>query len=52
MFHLSEKEKRTLEQIEEEQMRKLFQTEKWCPLHIMYLDGGLVPARFLIMGNM
>ena len=51
MFNLSEIEKRTIERIEEEQMRQIFQTEKGCPLHIMYLDAGIVPARFLIMGN-
>ena len=52
MYNLNEKEKRTLERIEEQQMRQFFDTEKGCPLHIMYLDGGLVPARYIIMGNM
>ena len=52
MFNLREQEKRTIERIEEEQMRQFFQNEKGCPIHIMYLDGGLVPARYIIMGNM
>ena len=52
MTHIIEKEYRTIEQIEEEQMRKLFDTERSCPLHIMYLEGGLVPAWYMIMGNM
>ena len=51
MFHITEMEKRTLEKIEESQMRNFFQTEKGCSIQIMYLDGGLVPARYLILGN-
>ena len=43
---------RVIEQVEEEQMRKLFSTDRSCPLHRMYLESGLVPARYLIMGNM
>ena len=42
---------RVIEQVEEEQMRKLFSTDRSCPLHRMYLESGLVPARYLIMGN-
>ena len=53
MLYLNEKEKKkTIEQTEEEHTQQVFKTEKGCPLHIMYLDGGLVPARFLIMCNM
>ena len=51
MFNMSENEMRTIERIEEEQLRQIFGTEKGCPLHILYLDAGIVPARFLIMGN-
>ena len=32
-------------------MRQLYETEKGCPLHILYLEGGLVPAQYVIMGN-
>ena len=39
---------RKLEQIEEEQMRLLFKTDKSCSLHLMYLESGQVPARFQI----
>ena len=51
MSHITEKEMRAIEQMEEDQMRKLFNTDRSCPLHIMYLESGLVPARYLIMGN-
>ena len=44
--------KKAIEQIEEQQMRSLFSTVKGCPIHIMYLDGGLEPARFVIMKSM
>ena len=33
-------------------MQKKFNTEKSCQLHTLYLEGGLVPARYIIMGNM
>ena len=37
-----------IEQIEEEQMRLLFDTDKSCSLHLMYLESGQVPARYQI----
>ena len=39
---------RKLEQIEEDQMRLLFETDRSCPIHLMYLETGQVPARFQI----
>ena len=49
---MKKRRKKTSGQIEEKHTQHVFKTEKGCPLHIMYLDGGLVPARFLIMCNM
>ena len=32
-------------------MRQLYETENGCSLHILYLEGGFVPAQYVIMGN-
>jgi hypothetical protein len=50
MFNLIEKEKREIEKIEEGHLRSIFQanTGIQVPIHIMYLDGGQVPARYQI----
>ena len=39
---------RKIEQIEEDQMRLLFETDRSCPIHLLYLESGQVPARFQI----
>ena len=48
MLNISEQDFRHIEQIEEDLMRKLFSTDRSCPLHLMYLEAGQVPARFQI----
>ena len=37
-----------IERIEEEILRKLFKTEKGCPIFQLYLEAGHLPARFSI----
>ena len=48
-YNLVEKEIRILERIEEDYLRKLFKTEKGCPISQLYLESGLYPARFDII---
>ena len=48
MMNITEEDYRKLEQIEESLMRQLFVTDKSCPLHLMYLEVGQVPARYQI----
>ena len=50
MYNITENEIRELERIEEKQMKSIFKAETGIqvPLHIMYLDGGQVPARYQI----
>ena len=48
MINISEQDFRQIEQIEEDLMRKLFSTDISCPLHLMYLEAGQIPARYQI----
>ena len=48
MINISEQDFRKIEQIEEDLMRKLFSTERSCPIHLMYLEAGQVQARYQI----
>ena len=50
MYNVTENEIREIERIEEKQMKNIFKAETGIqvPLHIMYLDGGQVPARYQI----
>ena len=48
MLNIKENDFRQLEQIEEEQMRLLFKTDRSCPIHLLYLEAGHTPARFQI----
>ena len=48
MIDMKEKDFRKIEQIEEDQMRLLFDTTLNCSLHLLYLESGQVPARFQI----
>ena len=48
MIDIKEDDFRKIEQLEEEQMRLLFKTEKSCSLHLLYLESGQKPARFVI----
>ena len=40
MINMKKDDFRKLEQIEEDQMRLLFETDRSCPIHIMYLETG------------
>ena len=48
MINIKEEDYRKIEQIEEDLMRKLFSTDRSCPLHLMYLEAGQEPAKFVI----
>ena len=48
MINMKEDDYRKIEQIEEDQMRLLFETDRSCSIHLMYLESGQVPARFQI----
>ena len=48
-YHLKENEIRHLERIEESYMRKLVKTSKGCPIIQLYLELGIIPARFDII---
>ena len=45
MYNVTEKEFRAIEQIEEGVIQNVFKTLKSCPRHLLYLEGGMVPAR-------
>ena len=47
-YNLSEHELRALEKIDEDFMRQIYETGKGCPLYLLYLEGGQIPARFVI----
>ena len=47
-YNLKETEIRQLERIEEGFLRKMFKTSKGCPITQLYLESGLIPARFAI----
>ena len=47
-YDLSENQLRRIERIEENLMRKIFKTNKSCPIVQMYLEFGQYPARFEI----
>ena len=50
MYNISENELREIERIEESHKKNIFKADTGIqvPLHIMYLDGGQVPARHQI----
>ena len=50
MYNITEKKLREIERIEENQIKNTFKTETGIQvtLHIMYLDGRQLPARFQI----
>ena len=51
MSHIKENEMRTSERNEEELICQYYETDVGCPIHILYLEGGLVPAQYVIMGD-
>ena len=48
MYKVKESDYRALEMIEESVLKKVFRTKKSCPRHILYLETGLVPARYQV----
>ena len=48
MLYIKEDDFWKLEQIEEEQMRLFFSTDRSCPIHLLYLEAGQLPARFQV----
>ena len=48
MYKVTEKQYRAIESIEESVFKKIFQTKRSCPRQLMYLEAGLVPARYQI----
>ena len=47
-YNVTEKEIRTVEQIDESFLRKLMETGKGCPLAMLYLTLGIQPLRFVV----
>jgi hypothetical protein len=50
MYNMIKKDKREIEKIEKTHLRSIFhaKTGIQIPIHLMYLDGGRVPARYQI----
>jgi hypothetical protein len=48
-YNLKETEVRQLERIEENFLRKLFETTRGCPISQLYLESGHTPARYEAM---
>ena len=48
MYSVKEAHYRALECIEESVLLKVFRTQKSCSRHLMYLESGLVPARYQV----
>ena len=47
-YNIKENQLRQIEKIEESYLRKVFKTTKGCPISQLYLEMGVVPARFEI----
>ena len=48
MFNIKEKEFRIIEAIEESVLQKIFHTKRSCSRHLLYLESGMIPARYQI----
>ena len=48
MNNVKEREYRALEGIEESVMKRIFKTLRSCPRHLLYLEAGVVPARYQV----
>ena len=48
MCNIKEKELRAVENIEEAVLKKIFKTKFSCPWHLLYLEAGIIPARYQI----
>ena len=51
IYDIKEAVFRLWERREEENMKLLVETQKSVPLHLLYLDLGHLPARYLVKGN-
>ena len=52
MFNVTEKELRTLETTEESVLQTVFQTKRSCSRHLLYLESGMIPARYQVHRQM
>ena len=52
MFNMSEKDLRAIETIEESVLQSVFKTKKSCSRHLLYLESGMIPARYQIHRQM
>ena len=52
MYNLKESELRAIEVIEESAIQKVLKTKRSCPKHILYLESGIYPARYIIHRKM
>ena len=52
MYNLSEAELRAIKAIEESAIQKVLKTKRSCPKHILYLESGIYPARYIIHRKM
>ena len=48
MYNIKETDYRALERIEESVLQHIFSTKKSCSRHLLYLEAGMVPARYQI----
>ena len=48
MINLKEKDFKVIEKAEESTLRDLVKTEVSAPRHLLYLELGILPARFVI----
>ena len=48
MYDIKEIEYRLIERIEEDLLRRFFETGPGCPIFQLYFESGLIPARFAI----
>ena len=48
MINIKESEYRALEQIEESVLQKILNTSRSCSRHLLYLELGMMPARFQV----
>ena len=47
-YNLKENEIREIEKIDEDFLRQVFDIQRSCPIPLLYLESGQIPARFLV----
>ena len=52
IFNLTEKELRAIETTEESVLQAVFQTKRSCSRHLLYLESGMIPARYQVHRQM